>query len=221
MAGFKAHMAFGIVTAVVWSAAIVIFSLLSPALVPLVFIATLVGSFLPDLDSDEGIPLRLLLITLSIISGLNVGYIVFQNEERSLMEAILYGVLYMLFIYFIIGGIFKKITVHRGMFHSFPAVLLTILLALSFFNYLILDPALKVVLSLSLGIGYLCHLILDEMNSIVNLGGIPFVPNKALGSALKLYSNNLKITIAIYFIIIVLAYYCYPVIVSFYESLQT
>ena len=219
MAGFKAHMAFGMVTAAGWSVVVVIFSLLSPAFLPLIFLATVIGSFLPDLDSDEGTPLKILLITLSTIGGLNMGYIVFQNKERLPLEVILYASLYAFFIYFIIGGIFKKITHHRGMFHSIPAVLLATLIALSFFNYFILDPALQIVLSLSIGIGYLCHLVLDEMNSVVNLRGMPFVPNKALGTALKLYSNNLRLTLGIYFLIIVLAYYYYPIIVSFYESL--
>ena len=219
MAGFKAHMAFGIVTAVIWSGVVVIFSLLSPAFIPLIFIATVLGSFLPDLDSDGGRPLDILLSILSFIGGLNIGYIVFQSEGRTLIEVILYAIAYALFIYFVLGGIFKKLTVHRGMFHSLPAAFLSSLLALSFFSMFIVNIPLKVGLSISIGLGYLCHLVLDEMNSVVNLQGIPFIPNKALGSALKLFSTSLVFSFSLYLMILILILMHYNTIVVFLNSI--
>ena len=195
----------------------VIFSLLSPKLVPLILIATIVGSFLPDLDSNQGIPLRILLKTFSIIGGITTGYIFFENEEKSLIQTILYSILCGLFIYFIVGGVFKKITNHRGIFHSIPAAILSGLIALSLFNLFIVDLELKIILSLAIGIGYLCHLVLDEMNSIVNLGGTPFVPNKSLGSALKLYSKNWIPSIAVYTLIVLLAYMHLSLIYEFFK----
>ena len=83
-----------------------------------------------------------------------------------------------------------KITVHRGMFHSIPAAVLSSLITLSILNIYIDSVDLKLLFSISVGIGYLCHLVLDELNSAVNLGGMPFVPNKSLGSALKFVSKT-------------------------------
>ena len=217
MAGFKAHIKFGVMTGIIWSGVVVIFSLLSPKLVPLILIATIVGSFLPDLDSNQGIPLRILLKTFSIIGGITTGYIMFESQERSFIQAILYSILCGLFIYFIVGGVFKKITNHRGIFHSIPAVILSGLIALSLFNLFIVDLELKIILSLAIGIGYLCHLVLDEMNSIVNLEGTPFVPNKSLGSALKLYSKNWIPSIAVYILIAFLTYFHWSLIYEFFK----
>jgi len=196
---------------------VVIFSLLSPKLVPLILIATIIGSFLPDLDSNQGIPLRILLKTFSIIGAIITVYIMFESQERSFIQTILYSILCGLFIYFIVGGVFKKITNHRGIFHSIPAAILSGLIALSFFNLFIIDLELKIILSLAIGIGYLCHLVLDEMNSIVNLEGTPFVPNKSLGSALKLYSKNWIPSIAVYTLIVLLAYMHWSLIYEFFK----
>ena len=72
-------------------------------------------------------------------------------------------------------------------------------------------------ISLAVGIGYLSHLILDELNSVVNLKGIPFVPNKSSGSALKMYSNNRIVTLFVYISVIFLGYYNFENINSFFS----
>jgi hypothetical protein len=77
-------------------------------------------------------------------------------------------------------------------------VLLSALLTLTLLNQIELDVNIKIIISLGVGFGYLCHLILDELNSAVNLGGIPFIPNKSIGTAVKLYSKNWKISLGVY-----------------------
>ena len=207
MAGFKGHLAFGMVTGLVWCAIIVYLALLQPIFLPFIFLITVFASFLPDLDSDGGTPLRMLLTTLSVVSGGYVGYFSLQNSlDNGIITALLYGGGYALFVYYIIGGIFKKITVHRGMFHSIPAAVLSSLITLSILNIYIESVDLKLLFSLSVGIGYLCHLVLDELNSVVNLGGMPFVPNKSLGTALKFVSKNKLLNVILYSLITILIY---------------
>ena len=92
----------------------------------------------------------------------------------------------------------EKLTHHRGIFHSLPAVLLSVLLTLTLMDYFVMDTKVKMTISFAVGIGYLCHLILDEINSIVNLEGIPFIPKKSIGTALKFYSKDWKITVGVY-----------------------
>ena len=72
------------------------------------------------------------------------------------------------------------------------------------------------ILSISIGIGYLSHLILDEMNSLVNLEGVPFIPKKSLGSALKLFSSQWEITLIVYIAVIILFVKNWEIINSFY-----
>ena len=56
MASYKAHMAFGVLTAVVWCIVALLFSIVSIWFIPFIYIVTVVGAFLPDLDSDTGMP---------------------------------------------------------------------------------------------------------------------------------------------------------------------
>jgi len=198
MAGYKAHMAFGMVTAAGWTFIVIMLSLVSVWFLPIIFVATVVGAFLPDLDSDTSAPLKILLVIFSVLGSAVAGWIVFNQEDSSWLRLGGMSAFSGLFIYYGIGGIFKKLTHHRGIFHSIPAVLLSALLTLTLLNQIDLDVNIKIIISLSVGFGYLCHLILDELNSAVNLGGIPFIPNKSIGTALKLYSKNWKISLGVY-----------------------
>ena len=198
MAGYKAHMAFGMVTAAGWTFIVITVSLVSVWFLPLIFVATVVGAFLPDLDSDTSAPLKILLIIFSVLGSAVAGWIVFNQEDSSWLRLGGISAFSGLFIYYGIGGIFKKLTNHRGIFHSIPAVVLSAMLTLTLLNQIDLDLNIKMMVSLGVGLGYLCHLILDELNSTVNLGGIPFIPNKSIGTALKLYSKNWKISLGVY-----------------------
>ena len=215
MAGYKAHMAFGMVTAAGWTFIVVMLSLVSVWFIPIIFIATVVGAFLPDLDSDTSAPLKILLIIFSVLGSAVAGWIVFNQEDSSWLRLGGISAFSGLFIYYGIGGIFKKLTNHRGIFHSIPAVLLSALLTLTLLNQIELDVNIKIIVSLGVGLGYLCHLILDEINSAVNLGGIPFIPNKSIGTALKFYAKNWKISLGVYGITGWLIFQNWGIIITF------
>jgi hypothetical protein len=53
-------------------------------------------------------------------------------------------------------------------------------------------------IGVALGLGYVLHLVLDELNSAVNFHGTPFIPNKALGSALKFVSQSALMNVLVY-----------------------
>ena len=219
MASFKAHMAFGIFTAFGWTFLLFTLSLISIWLMPLVVFLTVIGSFLPDLDSDTGLPLKILLTIFSILVSCFVGLFLFISDKYQFTTSVIFFFLSYGFSYFVIGGIIKKVTRHRGIFHSIPSVILSILLPLTCLNYFSLNQEVKMILSISIGIGYLSHLILDEMNSLVNLEGVPFVPKRSLGSALKLYSNQWKITLMVYSAVILLFMKNWEIINSFYLNI--
>jgi len=208
-------MAFGMLTAAGWTFIVITLSLVSAWFLPLIFVATVVGAFLPDLDSDTGAPLKILLIIFSVIGSAVTGWIVLNQEESSLLQLAGFVAFSGLFIYYVIGGIFKKLTNHRGIFHSIPAVVLSAMLTLTLLNLIDLDLNIKMMVSLGVGLGYLCHLILDELNSTVNLGGIPFIPNKSIGTALKLYSKNWKLSLGVYGITGWLIFQNWGIIITF------
>ena len=199
-------MAFGMVTGLAVSTAAVGLSAVVFWFSPLVFLATVIGAFIPDLDSDTGLPLKILLTMLSIVGAVMVGYYFFQAGADSLLTIVGFPLTAALFIYYVFGGIFKKLTHHRGIFHSIPAAILSILITFSVLQPFHFNLNAMMMISLAVGIGYLSHLVLDELNSTVNLGGFPFIPNKALGTALKFYSNNMVISLALYFVILLLGY---------------
>ncbi len=167
-------------------------------MMPVVFLLAVIGSMLPDIDSDSGLPARLLFGTLAVATiGLTLFYAI-NNTAISWPQKSLIAVGAGLFVYFIIGGIFKHFTEHRGVFHSIPAALVMGLAAMSGSGLLGIGEKMALAVGLAITAGYLSHLILDEINSAVNLSGIPFKPKKSLGTALKLTGGSRMTTTAIY-----------------------
>ncbi len=203
MAGYKAHFAFGVLTAACVAVALLVISWVSLKVMPVVFLLAVIGSMLPDLDSDTGVPVRLLFGTLAVATiGLALFYVM-NNTATSWPQQGLIAVGAGLFVYFIIGGIFKHFTEHRGVFHSIPAALVMGLVAMSVSGLLGLGEKMALVVGLAITAGYLSHLVLDEINSTVNLSGIPFKPKKSLGTALKLTGGSKMMTTAIYVALVV------------------
>ena len=145
-----------------------------------------VAGMLPDLDSKSGIPLREMLSFVSVIIpmlmldrfrslGLTPEYMVFVA-----------GVMYVT-IRFGIGGIFKRYTKHRGMWHSIPAAMIAGLA--TFFICLSPELGIRLFKAWAVVIGFLTHLLLDEIYS-VDLMGERIRVKKSFGTALKWYSPS-------------------------------
>ncbi len=192
MAGYKAHLATGMLIGGITTISAFIVLAIDILFSPFIFLAVIIGSFLPDLDSDTGMPVKILFASLGMVAAIWVGYVLLDRVSDEPIKSIAtivgsYGA-----VYIILQRIFKKFTKHRGLFHS----ILALLIAMLTLNYLLLIFEFSLfesgLLSISLGVGYLGHLILDEVNSVVNLSGIPFIPNRSLGSALKIGSKSTK-----------------------------
>src|SRR5882724_4814987 len=85
---------------------------------------TCVGGMMPDLDSDSGIPVR----EMFSLAGVFVPLLVLRRlVQLDLQPEQILVVLGGLFIVIRYGAsrVFKRITVHRGMFHSIPALLIS------------------------------------------------------------------------------------------------
>lgn len=163
---------------------------------------TTLGGLLPDLDSDSGVPVRELfglaaaLTPLFLYSRLHAEGV---NTEQTV--AILAGVY--LFVRYGLSGAFKRFTVHRGMFHSLPALLIAGLVV--YLGYPNKDVPLRLYLAGGAMLGFLSHLVLDELYS-VDFMGVGIRLNKYAGSALKLWSPSRPATLAAYAVLAWLAW---------------
>lgn len=202
MAKFKTHMGWGVFVGVALVVAGLIYSFFSDIQSAIwIFGAVLIGSFLPDLDLDDGVPFQILFGLLGAgLSGL-VFFNFYQEGERDIKVLIFVPALVFILVRFVAGHIFKKFTHHRGIFHSIPAAVLFGLVLIWLLHLLSFAIGKEIIVGISLAIGYAGHLILDEIYSSTNLSGHSIFPKKSLGSALKLYSNSRISTLLFYCLI--------------------
>ena len=164
---------------------------------------TAVGGMLPDLDSDSGIPVRetfglvaavvpLLLVRRLIHAGVSL---------EGVFAAMLFSYV---FIRYFVANVFRRMTVHRGMYHSIPAMFVAGLCV-----YLAYPVAgIRILLAAGVMLGFLSHLILDEVYSVDWRGLRPKLKSSA-GSALKFVSPSLSATATCYLLLGVLVYVAY------------
>ncbi len=164
---------------------------------------TTLGGMLPDLDSDSGVPVR----ELFGVAAITVPCLLLERLDAlgftMLEEKLVFLSGSYLFIRYVVSALFKKITVHRGMFHSVPAMLIAGLLVF----LLSQSPSLLIRVYLAGGImlGFFSHLLLDELYS-VDLMGVRLRLNKYAGSALKFVSPSWSATLLTYGLLAALLY---------------
>jgi hypothetical protein len=163
---------------------------------------TTVGGLVPDLDSDSGVPVRELFgLTATAVAVLL--YHPLRNSGLPLEQALALMALAYFFVRYGVSRLFRRFTVHRGMFHSIPAMLITGLLV--YLGYPSPDLFLRLYLAGGIMLGFLSHLILDELYAVDFMGGhIRF--NKFAGSALKFVSPSWSATLSAYLLLVVLGY---------------
>jgi hypothetical protein len=121
-----------------------------------------VSGMLPDIDSDSGTPLHESMAFAAAVVPMMLLHRL-RHWGLSPESMILVGAAVYLLIRFGVTALLKRYTVHRGMFHSLPAAVIfgeiAFLLASGENVYLRLYTAGAVML------GYLSHLLLDEIYS--------------------------------------------------------
>lgn len=206
MANFRTHIGFGVFIGIGFIIFGLIYALFSSTESMIwVFLAVLVGSFLPDLDMDDGLPFQILFGLLGAgMAGL-VFFNLYQGGEREVKDLILLPALVFVAVRFVVGSIFEKFTDHRGIFHSIPGAVLFGLLTIWLLNLLNILESQKIFLGIAISVGYLGHLVLDEIYSSVNIKGHSLLPKQSLGNALKFYSSSKLASLIFYALIFVLA----------------
>jgi membrane-bound metal-dependent hydrolase YbcI (DUF457 family) len=199
MASFKRHIGFGFIVGIAFGIAAASYAYIdSLSIVPVVFMLSMLGALLPDLDSDSSLPFRFVLwfFTIAMV-GVSFVYVAdMGTDDLVFIIGIPLGT-YIIARY-VIGRTMKKFTIHRGMMHSIPAAAIAGLLTYAATEHLLDAQAEKIIIAGAVTVGYLSHLVLDEIYAFTNFNGKPFRPKRSLGSALKWKSNSAKITLLTY-----------------------
>lgn len=162
---------------------------------------TAVGGMLPDLDSDSGVPVREMFNLAAVFVPLMLlrRFMRMGLEPEEILVAM--GVIYVV-IRFGARRLFKKYTVHRGMFHSVPAILIAGLLTLLMYNHP--HSGHRLLIATGVMLGFFSHLLLDEIYSVDFRGLKPQLNNFA-GSALKFTSKSRPATGMTYILLALLS----------------
>ncbi|MBF0425553.1 MAG: metal-dependent hydrolase [Magnetococcales bacterium] len=199
MADFRLHVQAAAVTGGVVAAALLVAGVTGRGETLACFAAAIAGGVLPDLDSDQSTPFGIAATLLAICFAF---LLVFSQADRySVLELLLLWLLGHLAIRRGIAPLARQFTVHRGIWHSLPALL--------FFAYVTVvllwaiggvAPATAWLIGTFVGIGVLVHLLLDELYGLTLLR--PWRMRRSLGSALKLYSRTWLATGLMYLAVI-------------------
>jgi len=145
-----------------------------------------VSGMLPDLDSDHSTPVReMLSFGAAAIPMLLVDR--FREYSMTPEEIVIASALIYVIVRFGVGAILAKCTVHRGMFHSVPALIIATLFAfvLSYTG----DTNMRLFKAFGVSIGFFSHLLLDEIWAIrwTTLGPRT---KKSFGTAIKFFGES-------------------------------
>lgn len=202
MAGFRTHIAFSGGLGFLYGGAAV--NPMGFETEPAVLAAglTTVGGMLPDLDSDSGVPIRemfglaAIVVPLTLVSRLQY----LGVSQEGILATLLFG--YVL-IRYVCSFVFKHFTVHRGMFHSVPAMLISGLVV--YLGYHSPNRSLRMLFAGGVMLGFLSHLVLDEIYS-VGFNGVRIKLKSSAGSAVKFVSPSMGATAVCYALLGALLY---------------
>lgn len=214
MADFRAHVSTGLAVGYVAGAVVGFNRGVSLEATPvLMCIAAFIGSFLPDMDSDSGKPFDIVFNLFAFAGGCTAFWFCLQQQRTlSALPLFLIPPAVVLGIRYGIGDLFKRFTRHRGIFHSIPAALIATLSVLALLKIFLLPYRDLMALSMSVGLGYFSHLLLDEIYSTINFEGKRFSPKKSLGTAMALTAPSKSATLAAYLLLIALIVYNWPLL---------
>ena len=146
-----------------------------------------VAGMMPDLDSGPGIPLRECVAFAAAVVPIMMIHR-FQHFGMPLEAIILCGAALYLAIRFGAAWVLKNYSIHRGMFHSLPAA--AIAGQVTFLAFAAEEPLRRYFVSSAVVLGFLTHLVLDEIWS-VQLGMFGPKFKKSFGTALKFHGPTM------------------------------
>lgn len=203
MAGYREHISVSGLLGVGYGAGAWYAFGFSPVQGALAGTLTWFAGMLPDLDSETGKPVREIFGLLAAAAPVVLMPRLLQwgqDPETAMLLAIL--------LYAGIRGggamVLGKLAVHRGMFHSIPALLIAA--ELTFLGYKSDSLSVRLLMAGGVALGFFSHLLLDELYS-VEWTGIRLRLNQAAGSALKLFGKSFLPNVVCYGLLCALTYF--------------
>jgi len=166
---------------------------------------TAFGGLLPDLDSDSSVPVREVFGLAAAITPLLLTHRILRHGFSPEQTLVLLAGIYLLIRYGI-RNLLAKLTVHRGMFHSIPAMLIAGLIV--FLCYHSPSSTIRLYLGGGVMLGFLSHLVLDALYG-VDLMGAKLSLQKHAGGPLKFFSPSWTATLTTYGFLAGLVYSAY------------
>lgn len=186
MAGFRTHIATSTAIGAAYGFAGHIHWGIDPATCMVAAGLCGVAGILPDVDSETGHAHRELLTFLAAVTPMlmidRFAHLGLTYEQMVLAGGCLY-----ILVRFGLGELLGRYTVHRGMWHSIPAAAIAGLIASLLCSCE--DTSLRLFKVAAVVIGYLTHLILDELWAIEWYRGRLRLKN-SFGTALKLFGRS-------------------------------
>ena len=172
----------------------VYFGVITPREAGLVLLGSMVGGILPDLDMGASTAVRLLEFSAIGLFSFYVFSKIWGNIPFLGFTLIFIGGLLLIFLFFFIIDL---LLTPYGIFHSIPMGILMAALGVNFSYYLFHIPRdLSFVIGGAIGVGYLVHLIVDEII------GLRDKDSKGI-KALKFWGKSKISTILMYLALIV------------------
>jgi membrane-bound metal-dependent hydrolase YbcI (DUF457 family) len=165
MANFATHIAIGTVVSGALATVTLAADLVAPENIVAVTLAGMLGSVLPDIDLKESRPARAVFAGLAVFFSFAV---LFSLERRySIAEMLIMWLGTLLLVRYVAKEIFFRFSYHRGIWHSLLAMAFCALItAWVFYRPLQRDAGVAWLAAGFLSIGFLTHLILDELYSV-------------------------------------------------------
>lgn len=145
------------------------------------FLLGVAGGLLPDIDSDSSTPIRAFFTLLGAVLGFAAGFAFVGQLAPVELGLVWLGVF--LAVRYGVLEIFARFTVHRGLLHSLLAAVFMGMAAVHLsLHWLGIAPQQAWLNGLFITLGYLTHLVLDELYSVNLLNARV---KRSFGTALK------------------------------------
>jgi LexA-binding, inner membrane-associated putative hydrolase len=183
MANFPTHIAVGTVVSGALATVTVAADMVAPENIVAVTLAGVLGSVLPDIDLEESRPARAMFSGLAVFFSFAVLFGLERKYSIAEMFVLWLGTFFL--VRYVAKEVFFRFSYHRGVWHSLLAlVFCAFVTAWVFYRLLGRDPAVAWLAAGFMGIGFLTHLILDEIYSV---DVMDTRIKSSFGTALKLF----------------------------------
>jgi membrane-bound metal-dependent hydrolase YbcI (DUF457 family) len=165
MANFPTHLAIGTIVSGAAATLTLAADVVAPENLVAVTLAGVLGSVLPDIDLKDSKPSRAMFTGLSVFFSFAVLFELAAKMSVAEMMIIWLGTLF--FVRYVAKFIFHKFSYHRGIWHSLLATVFVSLLTAAVYAHLLgRPPGVAWLAAGFMAIGYMTHLVLDEIYSV-------------------------------------------------------